>query len=84
MLSSLAWVKDSNLTNICSGGTVLNTLLKSNHNSLQNLEISVLVRGEEKEKVLAGLGVKPIYFNSLDDSDIITKAASENDSEKFM
>ena len=59
-------------------------MLKSKHNSIQDLEISVLVRGEEKGKILAELGVKPIYFNSLDDSDIITQAASDHDSESFF
>lgn len=55
-------------------------LLESKHESIKNLEISVLVRCEEKGKILAQHGVKPIYFNDFNDSEAITKAASEHDS----
>jgi nucleoside-diphosphate-sugar epimerase len=37
------------------------------------------VRGEEKAKVLAEHGVKPILFTSLDDSAALTAAASQHD-----
>jgi uroporphyrinogen-III synthase len=58
----------------------LTTLLNSQHESIKNLEISVMVRGEERAKALATAGVNPILFGSLDDSEALTRAASEHDS----
>jgi hypothetical protein len=63
-----------------SGGSVLTTLLNSNHQPIKDLEISALVRGEDRAKVLKEYGVNPIQFRDLDDSEALTKAASENDS----
>jgi uroporphyrinogen-III synthase len=68
------------LTNVKSGGSVLNTLLNSKHQSIKALEISALVRGEDKAKVLKEHGVNAILFRDLDDSEALTKAASEHDS----
>lgn len=79
-LINLIQVKERYLTVGRSGGSVLTTLLDSKYESIQNLDISVLVRGEEKGKILAEQGVKPIYFKDLDDSEALIKAASEHDS----
>ncbi|KFY93184.1 hypothetical protein V498_04532 [Pseudogymnoascus sp. VKM F-4517 (FW-2822)] len=62
------------------GGSILTTLLESKHESIRNLEISVLVRDEQKGAVLAKDGViSSIYFKGFDDADTITAAASEHD-----
>ncbi|KAF8157248.1 hypothetical protein B0H34DRAFT_493076 [Crassisporium funariophilum] len=61
------------------GGAVLTTILKSNKDSLQNLEISVLVRGEQRARSLSESGVRPILFENLDQSDVLQQAASEHD-----
>lgn len=63
-----------------SGGSILTSILNSKHQSIKDLEISVLVRGEDKAKALKALGVNPILFRDLDDSEALTKAASEHDS----
>jgi uroporphyrinogen-III synthase len=55
-------------------------LKNSKHESIRNLEISALVRGEDKAKVLREHGVTPILFRDLDDAEVITRAASEHDS----
>jgi hypothetical protein len=44
------------------------------------LAISALVRGDDKAKALLEQGVNPIQFRDLDDSEALTKAASEHDS----
>ena len=43
------------------------------------MEISAIVRGEDRAKVLKELGVKPYLISSLDDSEAVAKAASEHD-----
>ncbi|RFN49801.1 nad dependent epimerase dehydratase family protein [Fusarium flagelliforme] len=58
------------------GGTVLNTILTSSHPCFKNVHISVLVRRQDQADILSGLGVTPILFNSLDDTDLLTEAAS--------
>jgi nucleoside-diphosphate-sugar epimerase len=63
----------------CSGGSILTTLQNSQFKSIQDLEISALVRGDVKAKILANNGVNPILFSSLDDSEALTKAASSHD-----
>jgi hypothetical protein len=63
-----------------SGGSVLTTLLESKHESIRDLDISVLVRDEEKGAVLARDGITSIYFTGFDDAGTITAAASEHDS----
>jgi hypothetical protein len=63
-----------------SGGSVLTALLNSKHPSVKDLAISALVRGDDKAKVLLEQGVNPIQFRDLDDSEALTKAASEHDS----
>ncbi|OBT57694.1 hypothetical protein VE04_02401 [Pseudogymnoascus sp. 24MN13] len=61
------------------GGSVLTTLLESKHESIRDLDISVLVRDEEKGAVLARDGITSIYFTGFDDAGTITAAASEHD-----
>jgi hypothetical protein len=63
-----------------SGGTVLAQILASIPNVLAEHSISVLIRGEEKVAVFEKMGVKPILFNSLDETDFLRKLASEYDS----
>ncbi|TVY81847.1 Uncharacterized protein LSUE1_G002374 [Lachnellula suecica] len=60
------------------GGSILTQLLESEH-GFSASNIFVLVRGEDKAKALATKGVNPILFNSLDDFEVIKKAASEHD-----
>jgi hypothetical protein len=74
-----------NFTNLKpSGGSILTTLLNSNHKSIKNLQISALVRGEDKAKVLKEHAVNPILFRDLDDSEAITRAASDHDSKDSL
>jgi hypothetical protein len=40
----------------------------------------VVLRGEEKAKTFDKLGIKTILFNSLDDTELLQRAASEHDS----
>jgi hypothetical protein len=58
----------------------LTTLLNSKYQSIKDLEISALVRGEDKAKILVEHGVNPIQFRDLDDSEALAKAASQHDS----
>lgn len=58
---------------------MLNALQNSENESIRNLEISALVRGDEKAKVLKEHGVNPILIRDLYDSEVIQRAASEND-----
>jgi hypothetical protein len=58
----------------------LTTLLNSKYQSVKDLEISALVRGEDKAKILEEHGINPIQFRDLDDSEALTKAASQHDS----
>ena len=62
-----------------SGGSVLAQLLKSDHKSIKDSQISVLIRGEEKAKALNDVGVTAIPFSNLDESDLLEKVASEHD-----
>lgn len=43
------------------------------------MEVSVIVRGQERANVLQEHGVKPYLIGSLDDTEAVTKAASEHD-----
>ncbi|RFU29850.1 hypothetical protein B7463_g6514, partial [Scytalidium lignicola] len=61
------------------GGSVLSTLLSSSRGYTSSHSISALVRDEDKAKVLIEKGVKPILFKSLDESEVLKKAASEHD-----
>ncbi|KAM0321352.1 hypothetical protein ACHAPQ_009462 [Fusarium lateritium] len=61
------------------GGSVLNTILTSSHPSLQNIQITALVRREEQAKTLAGLHITPVLFSSLDDINLLEQLASEHD-----
>ncbi|CAG7563067.1 unnamed protein product [Fusarium equiseti] len=61
------------------GGTVLNTILTSSHPCFKNIHISVLVRRQDQADILSGLGVTPILFSSLNDTDLLTEAASTHD-----
>jgi len=71
-------MKSRNADDPNSGGSILAQLLESKFD-LSKYPISVLVRGEDKAQVLLDKGVTPILFNSLDESDVLQKAASEHD-----
>jgi len=58
----------------------LDALLSSEYVSLNKANISCLVRGEKSAKVLARKGVKPILFNSLDETNVLAQVASQHDS----
>ena len=58
----------------------MKTLLDSKYQSIKDLEISALVRGEDKAKILEKRGVNPIQFRDLGDSEALTEAASQHDS----
>ena len=57
----------------------MNTLLNSKKDGVKSLSISALIRGEARENKMKELGVNPIQFRDLDDTETIQKAASEHD-----
>lgn len=65
------------------GGTVLHRLMTSTAPSVQDLKVSVLVRGEERaDKLLRTYGedrVAPILFRDYDETDLIEQLASQHD-----
>ncbi|KAK7908961.1 hypothetical protein PG985_014839 [Apiospora marii] len=65
------------------GGTVLHRLLTSTAPSVQDLKVSVLVRGEERaDKLLRTYGedrVAPILFRDYDETELIERLASQHD-----
>ncbi|KAG7042493.1 NAD dependent epimerase/dehydratase [Colletotrichum scovillei] len=61
------------------GGTVLAQLLKSTFSNVQALSVSALVRHQDQADLLAQKGVIPILFESLDETDVLRKLASEHD-----
>ncbi|KAH8816991.1 NAD dependent epimerase/dehydratase family protein [Xylogone sp. PMI_703] len=61
------------------GGSVLETLLNSPHGNIKNLRFSAIVRNIEKAKQLSDRGVNLIEFSGLDDSEALTRAASQHD-----
>ncbi|KAL2068512.1 hypothetical protein VTL71DRAFT_14849 [Oculimacula yallundae] len=61
------------------GGSILSLLLKQSSGIFPANTISVLIRGEEKVQTLKDLGVTPILFQSLDESEFLRKTASEHD-----
>ncbi|CEI61260.1 hypothetical protein FVEN_g6016 [Fusarium venenatum] len=61
------------------GGTVLNTIMASSHPSFKNIHITVLVRRQDQADTLFDLGVTPMVFKSLDDTELLTEAASTHD-----
>ncbi|EXJ72304.1 uncharacterized protein A1O5_04808 [Cladophialophora psammophila CBS 110553] len=61
------------------GGEVLAALLASKSSAVQAATISCMVRGEEKAEALKKLGVTPLLFNSLDETEILAEAASNHD-----
>ncbi|KAJ5999777.1 hypothetical protein N7481_000186 [Penicillium waksmanii] len=67
------------MTGASGGGAVLNALLASNFGALKASRITCLVRGAEKAQSLEKLGVKTISFNSLDETEILSEVAREND-----
>ncbi|KAH6708794.1 hypothetical protein BKA61DRAFT_614899 [Leptodontidium sp. MPI-SDFR-AT-0119] len=61
------------------GGAILAALLSSEYGLVKKCTISCLVRGEDKARILASQGVRPILFNSLDETDVLARVASEHD-----
>ncbi|PVH67617.1 NAD(P)-binding protein [Cadophora sp. DSE1049] len=61
------------------GGSILSLLLKPSSGIAPSHSISVLIRGEEKVPTFKDLGVTPILFQSLDESELLRKVASEHD-----
>lgn len=58
----------------------MSTLLESGKISESAVAISVLIRGQERIKSYETKGVQPIIFNSLDETALLQKVASEHDS----
>ncbi len=63
-----------------SGGSILHQLLGSDDEAIENSQLSVLVRGAARAKAFFKVGVNPILFNSLDETEVLEKTASEHDS----
>ncbi|KAF7596850.1 hypothetical protein BBP40_012450 [Aspergillus hancockii] len=61
------------------GGSVLATLKASSAEKVQNAQIDVLIRGEQRVPEFEKLNVGVIVFESLDEIDFIKKLASEYD-----
>ncbi|PKS05277.1 hypothetical protein jhhlp_008649 [Lomentospora prolificans] len=61
------------------GGSVLTTLLTSEDAGIKSASISALVRKQEQADKLQQNGVQPILFSGLDDTELLTKVASEHD-----
>lgn len=61
------------------GGTILSRFLSSDNPTIKDLKISVLTRNDERAKYFSSLGLKVYTIESLDDSEAIRAAASEND-----
>ncbi|CCD45558.1 putative nad dependent epimerase dehydratase family protein [Botrytis cinerea BcDW1] len=61
------------------GGSILTQTLLSIPNVLAKHSVSVLIRGEEKVPVFEKMGVKPILFNSLEETEFLRKIASGHD-----
>lgn len=59
-----------------SGGSFLAELLGSSMAS--KLSISALIRREEQATKLESMGVKPLFFDGLDDLESCKKAASQH------
>ncbi|KAH7305157.1 hypothetical protein BKA65DRAFT_486090 [Rhexocercosporidium sp. MPI-PUGE-AT-0058] len=60
-------------------GSILPVLLKPSSGILPANTSSVLVRSDEKAAKFKASGVTPILFQSLDESDLLRKIASEHD-----
>ena len=58
---------------------MLTTLLASTNPQIKEASISALVRKQDQANLLKERGVNPILFNSLDESDVLRKVASEHD-----
>ncbi|KAJ5771400.1 uncharacterized protein N7511_003451 [Penicillium nucicola] len=61
------------------GGSVLATLKSSQHENIQNAQIDVLIRGEERGALFDSFGVQVIPFQSLDETNLIRKLSSDYD-----
>lgn len=61
------------------GGSILSQLVSSRYADVQNLDISVLTRDDDRAKYFASINLKVYTIKSLDDSAAITAASSEND-----
>lgn len=70
---------DQNINITGSGGSVLSDLIAT-QGGPRNHVISALVRRHEQAQILASHGINPILFESLDDSELLIRLASENDS----
>ena len=72
-------MENTALTSLPSGGSVLTTLLTSEDAGIKSASISALVRKQEQADKLQQNGVQPILFSGLDDTELLTKVASEHD-----
>lgn len=82
-VSQILHIRTKSVLTYNSGGSVLSELLQPETNILPKHSISVLIRGEEKVDVFKNLGVTPILFNSLDETDLLRTIASEHDSKRY-
>ena len=62
-----------------SGGSVLATLLASKNPALKDIDLSVLVRGEDRARVLAEKGLHVHLFRDLDQTELLEDIASNYD-----
>jgi putative NADH-flavin reductase len=62
-----------------SGGSVLTTLLKSGGALVQSSAVTALVRKKDQADILASQGIKTSIFRDLDDSEHLSRVATEHD-----
>lgn len=62
-----------------SGGSILSTLLNSQHPALKSIRLSALVRGQDKARVLTERGLSVELFDDLDQTELLEGIASNYD-----
>ncbi|KAL9582321.1 MAG: hypothetical protein Q9203_005544 [Teloschistes exilis] len=61
------------------GGTVLTNILNSKNGFLENSNLSLLVRGEDKARIFNGKGMKTVLFEDLKNTEEVASIASNYD-----
>jgi hypothetical protein len=64
-----------------SGGTVLSTLLRDKDSTFKDIQFYALVRKQEHADAVKKLGVEPVLFNGLEDTEQIRKISADYDGE---
>lgn len=62
-----------------SGGSILSTLLNSQHPALKSIRLSALARGQDKARVLTERGLSVELFDDLDQTELLEGIASNYD-----